>query len=603
MREAVTELLAAMPAGSNITDLLVAQHQRDPQRALYAVKRNGSWSDVSAAELLGQVAALAKGFMASGIGAGDTVAVMSKTRFEWTVVDLAGWFAGAVVVPIYETSSPLQVQWILQDSAAKMVFAEDAAKEAVVRQAMSGLAAELPVWRLDGSGDGLAQLTAAGSAVTDEELELRRTSRGLQDAASLVYTSGTTGRPRGCIISHGNFAELAVNTVEFLPEILKRPDAKSLMFLPLAHVLARAVQVICLAGGVKMGHTSSMAELIEDLASYQPTFLLVVPRVFEKVYATARQKAHDGGKGRIFDAAAHTAVAYSQARDAQARGTGAGPGLALKAKRALFDKLVYGKLRAAFGGHVEYSVSGASALNPMLAHFFTGIGVPVLEGYGLTESTAPAAVNLPRANRIGTVGLPLPGTSIRIADDGEVLLKGIGITPGYHNNQAANAEFFRDGYLCTGDLGTLDDDGYLTITGRKKDLLVTAGGKNVAPGPLEDALREHRLVSQALVVGEGRPFIGALVSLDEEGLAGWLAAAGRSPMDLAAAAEDPAVRAELQQAVDHANRLVSRAEQIRKFDVLRQDLTEASGHLTPSLKLKRMTVLEDFAGQIDGLYS
>ena len=591
-----------MPAGSNLTDILVAQHQRDPQRALYAVKRDGAWSDVSAAELLAQVSAVAKGLMASGIAAGDTIAVMSKTRFEWTVVDLAGWFAGAVVVPIYETSSPHQVQWILQDSAAKLVFAEDAAKAAVVRQAMSGLPAALPVWQLDGKADGLAELEARGTAVTDEELEVRRTSRGMQDAASLVYTSGTTGRARGCIITHGNFAELAVNTVEFLADILKRPDAKSLMFLPLAHVLARAVQVICLTAGVKMGHTSSMAELIEDLRTYQPTFLLVVPRVFEKVYATARQKAHDGGKGRIFDAAAQTAVAYSRARDAQARGTGPGPGLALKARHAVFDRLVYAKLRAAFGGHVEYTVSGASALNPKLAHFFTGIGVPVLEGYGLTESTAPAAVNLPGANRIGTVGLPLPGTTIRIADDGEVLIKGIGITRGYHNDDDANAEYFRDGFLCTGDVGSLDDDGYLTITGRKKELLVTAGGKNIAPGPLEDALREHRLVSQAVVVGEGRPFVGALVSLDEEGLAGWLASAGRAPVGLAEAAEDPAVLAELQQAVDQANQLVSRAEQIRKFAVLGQDLTEASGHLTPSLKLKRVTVLEDFAGEIDSLY-
>lgn len=602
MREAVTELLAAMPAGSNITDILMAQYQRDPQRALYAVKRHGAWSDVSAAELLGHVSAVAKGLMAAGVEAGDTIAVMSKTRFEWTVVDLAGWFAGAVVVPIYETSSPHQVQWILQDSAAKLVFAEDAAKAAVVRQAMSGLPVELPVWQLDEEGAGLSGLKAAGSAVSDEELEQRRTSSGLADAASLVYTSGTTGRPRGCIITHGNFAELAVNTVEFLPDILKRPDAKSLMFLPLAHVLARAVQVICLAAGVKMGHTSSMSELIEDLDSYQPTFLLVVPRVFEKVYATARQKAHDGGKGRIFDAAAQTAISYSQARDARARGAGSGPGLLLQAKRAVFDKLVYGKLRAAFGGHVEYTVSGASALNPTLAHFFTGIGLPVLEGYGLTESTAPAAVNLPRANRIGTVGLPLPGTTIRIADDGEVLVKGIGITDGYHNNDAANAESFTDGFFHTGDTGSLDDDGYLTITGRKKELLVTAGGKNVAPGPLEDALREHRLVSQAVVVGEGRPFIGALIGLEEEALAGWLASTGREPVDLAAAAQDPAVLAELQQAVDYANRLVSRAEQIRKFAVLKQELTEASGHLTPSLKLKRMTVLEDFTEQVEELY-
>lgn len=602
VREAATELLADMPAGSNITDILLARHRLDPEAALYARKKDGVWTDVSAAELLGQVCALAKGLVAAGLRPGERIAVMSKTRYEWTLVDLAGWFAGAVVVPIYETSSAHQVQWILQDSEAAAVFAEDAAKEEVVREAAAGLDRELPVYRMSGADSGLDALRTAGTGVADEELERVRSLATLEDPASLVYTSGTTGRPKGCIITHGNFAELALNTTEFLPEILKAPGARSLMFLPLAHVLARAVQVICLAAGVKMGHTANMGELIEDLGSYRPTFLLVVPRVFEKVYATAQQKARADGKGRIFDAAAATAVAYSRACDARRRGTGPGPGLLLKARRAVFNRLVYARLRAAFGGEVRYAVSGASALNPRLSHFFNGVGVPVLEGYGLTESTAPAAVNPPEANRIGTVGLPLPGTIIRIADDGEVLIKGIGITPGYFHNDEANREAFTDGFFRTGDLGTLDDDGYLSITGRKKDLLVTAGGKNVAPGPLEDALREHQLVAQAVVVGEGRPYVAALLGLDPEGLAGWLAAAGRDPLDLDAAAADPAVLAELQRAVDGANRLVSRAEQIRRFAVLHGELTEESGHLTPSLKLKRGQVVEDFAREVDALY-
>ncbi|NMR28267.1 AMP-binding protein [Crystallibacter degradans] len=603
MREASTELLERMPDGSNITDILLARHKRNPQHALYAVKRAGVWTDVSAAELLGQVSSLAKGLINAGIRPGDKIAVMSKTRFEWTVVDLAGWFAGAVVVPIYETSSAHQVQWILSDSGAKLVFVEDESKAAVVNTAMQELPAPLPVWTMAGKDPGLAELRAQGAAVSDEELEQARTSRTLEDAASLVYTSGTTGRPRGCIITHGNFAELALNTTEFLPAILKEPGARSLMFLPLAHVLARAVQVICLAAGVKMGHTASMADLIDDLRTYNPTFLLVVPRVFEKVYASAKQKAHDDGKGRIFDAAADTAVAYSRAVDARDRGTGSGPGPVLKLKHAVFDKLVYAKLRAVFGGQVGFTVSGASALNPHLAHFFTGIGVPVLEGYGLTESTAPAAVNLPGRNRIGTVGLPLPGTTIRIADDGEVLIKGIGITPGYHNTEDANRDNFTDGFFRTGDLGTIDDDGFLTISGRKKDLLVTAGGKNVAPGPLEDALREHQLVSQAVVVGEGKPFVAALLSIDPDGLAAWSQSQSREGISVASAGSDPAVLAELQGAVDHANKLVSRAEQIRKFTVLQQELTEASGHMTPSLKLKRTQVIEDFTADVDRLYS
>ncbi|MFC8410744.1 AMP-dependent synthetase/ligase [Arthrobacter sp. NPDC057259] len=608
MREASTGLLVELDPDSNVTDLLLEQYAEDPVRTLYARKGPNGWTDVPARQFVEQARSLAKGLIAGGIVPGDTVAVMSATRYEWTVVDFAIWFAGGVTVPIYETSSASQVEWILHDSGARRVFVEDQAKADLVQGVLdsSALLAErvLGVVRMDfdGAAPNLASLAAAGTGVTDAELERQRSAAGLDDVASLVYTSGTTGRPKGCEITHGNFALVAKNIVLFLPEILLNPSNRTLMFLPLAHVLARAVQVVCLAAGTTLGHTGSAKELLEDLGTFKPTFLLVVPRIFEKVYAGASHKAAEAGKGKLFDAAATTAVEYSRALDAESRGEGRGPGLLLRARHGLFDRVFYPRLRQAFGGQLGYTVSGASPLSANDAHFFRGAGIPVLEGYGLTETTAPCTANTPSLTKVGTVGIPIPGTTIRIADDGEILVKGIGVFKGYHANETANAEAFTDGFFRTGDLGALDEDGFLTITGRKKDLLVTAGGKNVAPGPMEEKIREHQLVAQAVVVGDGRPFVSALINLDPEGLENWCAAQRIPVMGAAEAASSELVREALQAAVDDANRLVSKAESIRSFVVLDADFTVESGHLTPSLKLKRAAVVRDYEEHINRIY-
>jgi long-chain acyl-CoA synthetase len=593
---------------SNVTDLLLEQHAKDPVHALYSRKGPGGWTDVTVRHFLEQVTALAKGLIAGGLTPGETVAVMSATRYEWTVVDFAIWFAGGVTVPIYETSSSAQVEWILHDSGARRVFVEDQAKAAVVRgvlDASTVLGDRLvAVVRMehDGAAPNLTSLAAAGTGVTDAELERHRSAASLADVASLVYTSGTTGKPKGCEITHANFALVAKNIALFLPELLLQPRSRTLMFLPLAHVLARAVQVICLSSGTTVGHSANAKELLDDLASFKPTFLLVVPRIFEKVYAGAAQKAAAAGKERIFTAAAASAVRYSTALDAASRGNGSGPGIFLRARHAVFDRLLYPRLREAFGGQLRYTVSGASPLSSNDAHFFRGAGIPVLEGYGLTETTAPCTANTPARTKVGTVGIPVPGTTVRVADDGEILVKGIGVFKGYHANEAANAEAFVDGFFRTGDLGSLDEDGFLTITGRKKDLLVTAGGKNVAPGPLEEKIREHQLVEQAVVIGDGRPFVSALVNLDPEGLRNWCAARNVPVMAPAEAAANEGVRASIQDAVDEANLLVSKAESIRSFVILDADFTVESGHLTPSLKLKRAAVVRDYAEHINRIY-
>jgi long-chain acyl-CoA synthetase len=454
--------------------------------------------DVPAQKFLQEVSALAKGLIAGGLEPGDTVAVMSATSYEWTLVDFAIWFAGGVTVPVCETSSASQVEWILHDAGVRRVFAEDLAKVDLVRAVLAGSTLLrdrlVNVVRMDSAGDApnLASLAAAGTGVSDAELERHRSRAGLDDVASLVYTSGTTGKPKGCEITHGNFALVAKNIVAFLPELLLQEQARTLMFLPLAHVLARAVQVVCLAAGATLGHSPGAARLLEDLGSFKPTFLLVVPRIFEKLRATAAHKAAVGGKARLFSAASATAIEYSEATDRQSRGEGNGPGLLCRIRHGIFDRLLYLRLRQAMGGQVGYAVSGASPLGLEDAHFFRGAGIPVLEGYGLTETTAPCTANTPTRTKVGSVGIPIPGTTVRVAEDGEILVKGIGVFRGYHANQAANAEAFVDGFFRTGDLGELDLQGFLTITGRKKDLLVTAGGKNVAPGPLEERIRAHQ---------------------------------------------------------------------------------------------------------------
>ncbi|WP_284974405.1 AMP-dependent synthetase/ligase [Arthrobacter sp. efr-133-TYG-104] len=608
MREASTELLVEADESTNVTGLLLERCHTDPFGILYAHKTPNGWLNVSAARFLADVTDLAKGLIAGGLNPGDPVAVLSHSSFEWTLVDFAIWMAGGVTVPIYETSSASQIEWILADSGARRVFVEDLAKAGMVRSLVDKSTAlgddPVTIIRMDHDGDApnLTSLAAVGMGISDTEVERQRSTATLSDVASIVYTSGTTGQPKGCEITHGNFVRVARNVIPFLPELLMQPGARTLMFLPLAHVLARAVQVVCLTAGITLGHSAGAAGLMADLGSFKPTFLLAVPRIFEKVYAGASHAAAMSGRSALFAAASATAVEYSTAVDLAARGEGAGPGWLLGLKHSTFNRLLYPKVRQVFGGNVGFTVSGASPLSLRDNHFFHGAGVPVLEGYGLTETTAPCTVNTPGMTRIGSVGIPLPGTTIRVAPDGEILVKGIGVFKGYHGNPEATEAAFVDGFFRTGDLGELDEDGFLTITGRKKDLLVTAGGKNVAPAPLEEKLREHPLIAHAVVVGEGRPFIAALLSLDPEGLAQWCSQQKIKPLSVVEAVEDQRVRAAVQPAVDEANKLVSAAESIRKFEFITADLSVESGHLTPSLKLKRAAVIHDFQGVVDKLY-
>jgi long-chain acyl-CoA synthetase len=579
-----------------LTDYLATNVAEYGDTTGFRVRRNGRWEDVTWKEFGDQVKAVAKGLVAAGVAAGDRVALQAKTRYEWTVLDFAIWTAGGAVVPIYETSSADQVAWILSDSGATAVIVErDEHAEAVesVRDQVPDLRS---VYVID---DGaLDTLTQAGKAIEDSELDARRATLHADSLATLIYTSGTTGRPKGCELTHGNFMFEIGNGMSLLGRFLN-VDGSLLLFIPLAHVLARVIQVGAVKTRTVIGHTPDVKNLVEDLGEFKPTFVLAVPRVFEKVFNGAKAKAEADGKGKIFDKAAQVAIDWSRAQD-----TG-GPGIALRAQHALFDKLVYGKLRAALGGRCLGAISGGAPLGDRLGHFFRGIGVTVFEGYGLTETTAAAAVNHDEALRIGTVGRPLPGVEAAIADDGEILIRGGIVMRGYWKNEDATKEAIdSDGWFHTGDLGELDRDGFLKITGRKKEIIVTAGGKNVAPAVLEDRIRAHRLVSQCIVVGDQRPFIGALITLDEEALPGWLESkgkpAGSTAEDLR---DDPELLAELDAAVKEANRAVSQAEAIKKFRVLAADFTEDNGMLTPSLKLKRSVVMKEFDSEVEGLYA
>ncbi|MFJ4261845.1 long-chain fatty acid--CoA ligase [Paenarthrobacter nicotinovorans] len=599
MREISVPPLVNISPETNITDFVLREAGKASNPPLFSkLDSSGQWKDIRATEFLEDVRALAKGLIASGVGQGDRVGIMSRTRYEWSLVDFAIWFAGAVSVPIYETSSPSQVAWNLGDSGAVAAFGESAHHEDIIRQAVvaEDIASVANVWQLEGAG--LDALRAAGAGVPDDELESRRSAAGLRDVATIIYTSGTTGRPKGCELTHGNFVELSENARASLPEIINE-SGKTIMFLPLAHVFARFISVLAVAGGVQVAHTPDIKNLLGDLQSFQPTFILAVPRVFEKVYNSALTKAEDGGKGAIFHRAVDTAIAYSKARQDGRLGLG------LKIKHAVFDKLVYGKLRAAMGGHVAHAVSGGGPLGERLGHFFQGIGLQILEGYGLTETTAPISVNTPSMIRIGTVGAPLPGNSVKIADDGEILAKGVCVMRGYYKRPDLTEETFtEDGWFRTGDIGELDSNGFLKITGRKKEIIVTAGGKNVVPALLEDQIRSDALVSQVLVVGDNRPFIGALVTLDEEALPGWLERHGLpSSTTLEEASGHAVVKAAVQELISKANQSVSQAEAIKSFRVVPADFTEASGHLTPSLKVKRAQVMKDFDAVIEEMYS
>jgi long-chain acyl-CoA synthetase len=587
-------LVAANPT-ANATDLLVDRVAKTPDLALFALPtQDGGWADVTAAEFQRQVVALAKGLIASGIQPGDKIGLMCKTRYEWTLIDFATWYAGAVLVPVYETSAPSQVQWNLSDSGAIAMITETADHFARFDEVRADLPLVTSSWQVD-LGD-LDKLAALGVDVPDAEVERRRTLAKGADLATLIYTSGTTGRPKGCILSHSNFFELSRNAHQALPEVISE-GSSTLLFITTAHIFARFISVLCIDGGVKVGHQPDTKLLLPSMGSFKPTFLLAVPRVFEKVYNSSEQKAESGGKGTIFRKAAAVAIAHSKALDA-----GSVP-LGLRLQFALFDRLVLSKIRAALGGRVKYAVSGSAPLGLYLGHFYRSLGLTILEGYGLTETTAPVSVNRPSTFKIGKVGPPLPGVSVRIADDGEVQVRGICVFDGYWKNDAATAETFDGDWFKTGDLGEIDDNGYLSITGRKKEIIVTAGGKNVAPAALEDPIRANSVVAQVIAVGDQRPFIGALVTLDAEMLPAWLKNNGEDPtQSLESACANAKVVAEVQRAVDAANATVSRAESIRKFVILPLELSEASGHLTPKLSIKRSVILNDFASAIDGMY-
>jgi long-chain acyl-CoA synthetase len=605
VREYSTPPTMEVPTTGNLTDDVVLNAREHGGDVVFSRPGADGWEGVTAAQFHDEVRAVAKGLVAAGIEAGDRIALICKTRYEWTLLDYAIWFAGAVTVPVYETSSSEQIQWILADSGAKAVVAETSEHVARVTGVRSGLTELNHVWSI--TDNAVAILGRLGADIGDDQLESRRTTAGPGDLATLIYTSGTTGRPKGCMLTHGNFmVELGVGVEElerlFVPATGsgQAESASTLLFLPLAHVFARIIQVGCVKSRTRLGHSADIKNLVADLQAFRPTFVLAVPRVFEKVFNTASQRATADGRGAIFDRAAETAIAYSRGLD---KGK---PSLAVRAQHAVFSRLVYGKLRDALGGRCEYAVSGGAPLGDRLGHFYRGIGLTVLEGYGLTETTAALTVNLPESLKIGTVGRPLPGTAVRVAEDGELLFKGGQVFVGYWHNDDATAEVLEaGGWFHTGDVGEVDDEGFVRITGRKKEILVTAGGKNVAPAVLEDRVRAHALVDQCLVVGDGQPFIAALVTLDREALAAWAERHGKSgpAEDLVdRLADDPDLRAEIDGAVEDANKAVSRAEAIRKFRILRGEWTEEGGQLTPSLKLKRNVVMRENKDDVAALY-
>ena len=593
------EVPAIVPADpqANVTDLLVERLKATPDRALFAVPEGEGWRDITTAEFHRQVIALAKGFVAAGVEPGDKVGFVARTTYDWTLVDFALFFAGAVMVPIYETSSASQIQWILTDSGAVACIVESPDHAARLDEVRADVPLIRSAWEMH-RGD-LDKLIEQGRDVTDEEIERRRSIANGSDIATLIYTSGSTGRPKGCVITHSNFVELSRNSAKALREVVEYPGASTLLFITTAHVFARFISILNVHAGVKTGHQPDTKQLLPALGSFKPTFLLAVPRVFEKVYNSAEQKAEAGGKGKIFRAAAHTAIEHSKLQQ-----EGRKVPLGTRIKFKLFDKLVYSKLRTAMGGNVVYAISGSAPLGERLGHFFHSLGVVILEGYGLTETTAPATVNLPTKSKIGTVGPVLPGVGIRLAEDGEIEVRGINVFKEYWRNPEATAAAFDGDWFKTGDLGSFDEEGFLTITGRKKEIIVTAGGKNVAPAALEDPIRANPIVGQVVVVGDQKPFISALVTLDPEMLPTWLAN-NQLPADmsLAEAAANGAVRAEVQRAIDEANKRVSRAESIRKFTILSTEWTEASGHLTPKMSIKRNVILADFADEIEEIYA
>ncbi|OMC08759.1 long-chain fatty acid--CoA ligase [Mycolicibacter heraklionensis] len=578
---------------------VVYEHERNnPDFVIYQRLVDGVWTDVTCAEAAAQIRSAALGLIGLGVAPGDRVVIFSATRYEWPILDYAILSIGAVTVPIYETSSAEQVRWVMQDSSAVVAFAETDAHAQIINQLADDLPSLRRVLTIDGSDTpALDALAEAGAGQDPAQLTARLDALRATDPATLIYTSGTTGRPKGCELTHSNLIHEVRGTQAALPTLMTSGQ-RLLVFLPLAHVLARALSIAGFSNKVTVGFTSDIKNLVPMFSVFKPTVVVSVPRVFEKVYNTAAQNAANDGKGRIFEIAAQTAVDWSEALDH------GGPGLLLRLKHALFDKLVYHKLRSALGGNCRASVSGGAPLGERLGHFYRGVGLSIYEGYGLTETTAAITVNPVSGMKVGTVGKLVPGNSMRIAEDGELLVRGGVVFNGYWQNEKATAEAFTDGWFRTGDLGSIDAEGYLKITGRKKEIIVTAGGKNVAPAVLEDQLRSHPLISQAMVVGDAKPFIGALITIDPEAIEGWKQRNGKAstatPADLA---DDPDLIAEVDAAVKQANLAVSHAESIRKFQILPVDFTEATGELTPTMKVKRNVVAEKFADAIEAIYA
>ncbi|SIS20770.1 AMP-dependent synthetase/ligase [Williamsia sterculiae] len=582
-------------------DIVFDLRDADAKQPVFRRKRGDRWEQVTAGEIADQVTAVAKGLIAQGLQPGDRVGLLCSTRIEWPILDFGIWAAGGVTVPIYDSSSSGQVDWILEDSDATVLVIENQAHREVIDQISDGLRSVTKVYQVDAGDDGqnaLDELTAQGADVSDDEVTGRRRNQSSSDPATLIYTSGTTGRPKGVELTHANLlGETAAVKQSSLGDFIS-DGRRTLMFLPMAHVLARAITIVCVQSKVEVGFTSDIPQLVPEFGRFAPDFILSVPRVFEKVYNTARQRAHDDGKGKIFDAAAEVAMDYSRAEEK------GGAGLLLRAKHTLFEKLVYTKLRAALGGRCELAISGGAPLAEWLGHFFRGVGLPIYEGYGLTETTAAVAVNTPAEYRVGTVGKPLPGNSARIDEDGELCLKGNVVFGGYWHNEDATKESVTDGWFHTGDIGSIDEDGYLRITGRKKEIIVTAGGKNVSPSGLEDSLRTNPLISQAMVVGDQKPFIAALITIDPDGFDDWKSNHGKdSSASVSDFVDDEDLRKEVQAAVTEANKTVSHAESIKKFRILPADFSEETGEMTPTMKVKRNVVVDKYSDDIEAIYA
>ncbi|ADG79280.1 Acyl-CoA synthetase OS=Tsukamurella paurometabola (strain ATCC 8368 / DSM / CCUG 35730 / CIP 100753 / JCM 10117 / KCTC 9821 / NBRC 16120 / NCIMB 702349/ NCTC 13040) OX=521096 GN=Tpau_2680 PE=4 SV=1 [Tsukamurella paurometabola] len=600
MREISVPANFTIDPDASTVDVVFDAARTDPQSVRVKRLVGQDWKPVTTKQYADEILGVAKGLIAQGVQPGDRVALVSSTRYEWPVIDFAIWAVGAVTVPVYETSSSGQIDWILQDSDAVLLIIEgpkQAAEVAELNGKLHNVKRVLQIDAAEGEQGAVAALTAEGAGVTEEQVHAGRAGVKAADLATLIYTSGTTGRPKGCELMHSNLmSEAEAILASPFGEAIR--GGSNVMFLPLAHVLARAVNIACFKGGAVVGHFNDTKNLVPQFAIFKPTLILSVPRVFEKVYASAQQSAVDGGKGKIFDAAAQTAIEYSESLDK------GGPGLVLKVKHAVFDKLVYGKLKAALGGNCKVAISGGAPLGARLGHFFRGVGVTVMEGYGLTESTAAITVNVEGAQKIGTVGRPLAGQGAKIAEDGEILLQGSVVFRGYWRNEEATKAALEDGWFHTGDLGSIDEDGFLSITGRKKELIVTAGGKNVSPAGLEDALRGNPLISQAMVIGDAQPFIAALITIDPEAFPQWKSANGKpASASVADLREDPDLKAEIDRAVAVANDTVSKAEAIKKVRILPEDFSEETGEMTPTMKVKRNVVTQKYADDIAEIYA